>query len=426
MDLTWQIKLIILFIFIFLSSFFSGSEVALFSLDRKKLRNSLLKNPLILRYLTDLLDHPRRLLITILLGNTIVNVAASIIAVTLALEVFSDTSLSKDFILTIQIIVLTVVIILFGELLPKVLASRFPFSVSKAVAVPLYFLSVLVYPVAEFITEAIRLITSKIKLDKRKSAILPDEIPELADLGHERGTIEESEHELIHGIVSFKSVAVHEIMTPRVDIVALPSDTTFDNLLSIITSSGHSRLPLYEDDLDEIIGIIYAKDLLPYIKDKELRIQFNMKKLVRKPIFVPGSKMINSMMYEFQEKKMHIAIVVDEFGGTAGLVTLEDIIEEIIGEIRDEYDKDNIANRINENSFLVLGKISVDELNELLNTNISSEKGEFETLGGLILNHAGQIPKEDYSFQLENYKFTVKEVSKRRINKVLIEKISGE
>jgi CBS domain containing-hemolysin-like protein len=321
---------------------------------------------------------------------------------------------------------LAVIIILFGELLPKLVASRFPLSVSKAAAVPLHFLSILIYPFAEFITEVIRLITSGIKLDKKKSAILPDEIPELAELGHERGTIEESEHELIQGIVSFKSVAVHEIMTPRVDIVALSSDTGFDNLLSVITSSGHSRLPLFEDNLDEIIGIVYAKDLLPFIKDKELRSQFNLKKLARKPIFVPGSKMINSMMYEFQEKKMHIAIVVDEFGGTAGLVTLEDIIEEIIGEIRDEYDKDNFAVRINENSFIVLGKISVDELNELLNTNISSENGEFETLGGLILNHAGQIPKEDYSFQLENYKFTVKEVSKRRVNKVLIEKISGE
>ena len=295
---------------------------------------------------------------------------------------------------------------------------------SKIVAVPLYYVSVIFFPVAELLTEAIRVLVSKIKLDKAKMAILPEEIPELAELGHERGTLVEEEHGLIQSIVGFRSVTAQEVMTPRVDIISVSDDFNFDKLLNVITESGHSRIPLYKEDLDEILGIIYSKDILPYIKSEELRKKFSLAKLARKAMFIPKTKLISELMHEFQEKKTHIAIVVDEYGGTAGLVTLEDIIEEIIGEIRDEYDKEeNPITKIDDNNYLVLGKISVDELNEMLNIKIPDAGEDFETLGGLVLNQAGHIPKEGYTFQLENYKFTVKEVLKKRIKKVLIEKL---
>ena len=427
MDIDWQLNLVILFVLFLLSAFFSGSEVALFSLDRNKIKKDLEANPLISRYLLYLLEYPRRLLVTILLGNTIVNVAASIIAVSLALDYAANSSIPKDIILTVQIIVLTVFVILFGELTPKVWASKNPVGFAKAVAVPLYWTSILIFPVAESLTEIIRFAISKIKLDKAKMAIMPEEIPELADLGHERGTLVEEEHGLIQSIVEFRSVTSQEVMTPRVDIISVPVDFSFEEIINVITNSGHSRIPVFKEDLDEIIGIIYAKDLLPYVRNEELKKKFSLTKLVRKPMFIPETKIISELMHEFQEKKTHIAIVVDEYGGTAGLVTLEDIIEEIIGEIRDEYDKEeNPITKIDDNSYMVLGKTPVDELNELLNTEISEENEDFGTLGGLVLNHAGHIPKEGYTFQLENHKFTVKEVLKKRIKKVLIEKLPSE
>jgi len=192
-----------------------------------------------------------------------------------------------------------------------------------------------------------------------------------------------------------------------------------------ITKTGRSRIPLYKDDLDDIVGVIYAKDLLPYFKNVEIRKNLSLQKLARKPMFVPKTKMINDLMHEFQEKKMHIAIVVDEYGGTAGLVSLEDIIEEIIGEIRDEYDKEeNTITQLDENKYLILGRISLDELKESLEFNINTEDLDYDTLAGFILNYAGQIPKEDYSFDFENFKFTVKEVSNKRIKKVLLEKLT--
>lgn len=426
MDNDWLLRVIALLIFLLLSAFFSGSEVALFSLDRRKIKNSLDSNPIIGRYLLSLLDHPRRLLVTILVGNTVVNVSASIIAVLIALDINKNSNLSKEFILTLQIITLTVLIILFSELTPKVWASKNPLTFSKIASVPLYWFSVIVYPVSETLTELIRMIVSRLKFDHGKAAISQEDITELADLGHEVGALEEGEHGIIQSIVGIKSVTVHEVMTPRVDMVAVPTDITFNELVETIKSSGNSRLPLYKDNLDDILGIIYAKDVLTYIRRKDLS-EFDITKIARKAMFIPKTKIINDLMYEFQEKKMHIAIVVDEYGGTAGLITLEDILEEIIGEIRDEYDKEeNPVLKIDDNKFIVMGKISIDELNELLNTSISEEKEEFETLAGLILNNAGHIPKEGYNFNLKNFKFTVKEVSKKRINKVLIEKVSAE
>ncbi|HUX61664.1 MAG TPA: hemolysin family protein, partial [Ignavibacteriaceae bacterium] len=338
--LQWYYKLSLLIFLFFLSAFFSGSEVALFSLDKKKIKKNLSSNPIIYRYLSSLIEHPRRLLVTVLIGNTIANVGASIIAVSIALDIAHSTLLSTNIILTIEIVLLTILIIIFGELVPKVWASKRPLALAKIVAVPLYWTSVILYPVAEMLTEFIKLSISKIKFSKSNSAILHDEISELADIGQERGTIEEEEQGLIKSIVSLKSVTVQEIMTPRVDIMSVDVDTNFTELLELITTSGHSRIPLYENDLDKIVGVIYAKDILPYLKNEELKKQITIRQIARRVLFIPQTKMINDMMYEFQEKKMHIAIVVDEYGGTAGLITMEDILEEIVGEIRDEYDKE--------------------------------------------------------------------------------------
>ncbi|MGA8265240.1 MAG: hemolysin family protein [Ignavibacteriaceae bacterium] len=427
MDVDWQVKIISILILFVGSAFFSGSEIALFSLNRKNLKNYLSANHMIGRYLFQLLQFPRRLLVTILIGNTIVNVAASIIAVSLALEFAQHYSISKEIALTLQIILLTLFIVTFGELIPKVWASKNPLAFSKFCAVPLYLMSTFLYPISEIITEVIRISVSKLKFDKTKIAMKPDELSELAKLSRERGTIVEEEQGLIHSIVNFRSVFVQEVMTPRVDIIAVADVSNLPDLLEIINSSGHSRLPLYHNDLDNITGVVYAKDLLPFIKDKEKQKMFSVNGIARKILFVPATKMISDLMRVFQEKKMHIAVVVDEYGGTAGVITLEDILEEIIGEIRDEFDKEESpVIKISELKYMVLGKFPISELNELLNVNLMTENSDFETVGGMVLNQAGHIPKEGYSFSLENHNFTVKEISNKRIKKVLIERINTE
>lgn len=425
MEVDWIPRIGLLILCFILSGFFSGSEVALFSLDKKKIKSTFQDLSLVHEYLQGLLENPRRLLVTILIGNTVVNVAASIIAVSLALDFAHIFNISKNVILTVQIILLTVLILLISEVTPKILASKNPVMFSKIIAIPMHWISVIIYPVAETITEFVRLLVSKIHIDKKKSAIKPDEIMELATIGLEKGTIEDEEHELIHSIVGFKTLSVNEIMIPRVDIVALSSDSNFTEVINEITRTGRSRIPLYKEDLDDIVGVIYAKDLLPYFKNEEMRKNLSLEKIARKPMFVPQTKMIDALMHDFQEKKMHIAIVVDEYGGTAGLVSLEDIIEEIIGEIRDEYDKEeNPVTKIDENNYLVLGRISIDEVKETLEININTEEADYDTVAGLVLNFAGQIPKEGYSFEYENHKFTVKEVLNKRIKKVQIEKLN--
>jgi gliding motility-associated protein GldE len=425
LDIDWLVKSGVLVILIIGSAFFSGSEVALFSLDKKKIDSNFKKNKIINRYLTNLINFPRRLLVTILIGNTLVNVAASIVAVYIAFDAANYFNIPTEIALTFQIVLLTIAVLIFGELFPKVAAAKNIVMFSKIIAVPMYFFNIVIYPVAEFITEAIRISISKFKIDTSKSAISREEIPHLASISHEKGALEQDEHDLISSLVSFGSVTVEEIMTPRVDIVAVSTDTKFDELIKIITGSGHSRIPLYKDDLDEIPGIIYAKDLLPYSKDSQLRTHLSLKKISRKTFFVPETKLISELLKEFQEKKMHLAIIVDEYGGTSGLVTLEDIIEEVIGEIWDEYDKEeNPVTLIEKNKWITLGKTSIDEVNLTIGTAIGNEDEDFDTLGGFVLNQAKSIPHENFNFIKNGFRFTVKEVHKKRIKKILIEKIS--
>lgn len=425
MEIDWSFNLLILLILILVSAFFSGSEVALFSIDKRATKD--ISNNLIKRYLTYLIDHPRRLLVTVLVGNTIANVAASVVAVNLALNLSKQFSLSKDAALTIQIVVLTIIVVLFAELTPKVFASKKPVSFAKAITFPMYWISAMLYPVSEILTELIRISISGLQLEKRKVVIFPEEIQELTEIAKERGALIEEEHGIIQSIVEFSGVTTQEIMTARVDIIALQADMSFEQVLEILRTSGYSRLPLYKENIDEITGIIYAKDLLPFLKKKVFKDTFSLSSLSRKVIFVPTTKKINELFYEFQKEKVHIAIVVDEYGGTAGLVTLEDVIEEVLGEIRDEYDtEENPVTKIDDNKYMVLGKLSIGDLSELLNLNLESNVPDYDTLAGLVLNQAGNIPKEGYSFIIDNYKFTVKEVLKKRIKRVLIEKLPTE
>ena len=423
MEFDWLFKLIILILFLAASAFFSGSEVALFSLDKRKIKKHFKSHSLILKYTDSLLEKPRRLLVTILIGNTVFNVAASIVAVTIAIEVAPHISIPRELAITIQIILLTVIILLFSELLPKVIASNNPVSFASIIVIPLYWIRIVIYPVVEIITELILLTRKLLPGEKKRSILSKDEITDLTEIGQEQGTLEEEEHEMIKSIVSFREIIAGEIMTPRVDIKAFSSDTEFANVVETINSTGHSRFPLYKEDLDKITGILYAKDILPYLNGSKTNKLLDLSKIARKPMFVPKAQKINDLLRDFQSQNTHIAVVVDEYGGTAGLITLEDIIEEVVGEIWDEYDKSEDSIKIlDENKFIVLGKTSIDEVNQTIGDKIISEESDFDTVGGLVFKNAGSIPNEGYNFTIDNYKFTVKEVYRKRVKKVLIEK----
>ncbi len=424
MEAGWFYYILIIFLFLLISAFFSGAEVALFSLDSNKIRQIKSRRPFLGNYIESLLEYPRRLLVSILFGNTVTNVGIAIITVDLALDIAAKYGFSRDTALLVQIIIVTVLVLFFTEIVPKIFANKYPVKYSLFAAFPVYWFNVLLYPVSKLISDILKSAVSRLGAYNYRTAIVQSEIAELADIGIEKGTIEEEEHELIHGLVEYKSVIVREVMTPRVDIAAVDLQTSFDEIISLISESGHSRIPLYGKSLDDVVGIIYAKDLLPFIADSALKKDFTPAKIARQVLFVPETKLISELMTEFQSRNMHLGIVVDEFGGTSGLVSLEDIIEEIVGEIRDESDKEETSIiKLEEKKFMVLGKTSIGELNELLGRDFSSENDDFETVGGFILNHCGSIPSENFSFVSGSFRFTVKEVKKKRINKVLIEKI---
>jgi len=406
-------------------AFFSSAEVALFLIDKKRIKEFRKENRIIAGYIESMLDNSRRLLVTILLGTTVVSVGASIVGVDLAISIAKSYAFSQEIAIAVQIVILTILILLIGEVTPKLWANKHPEMVAKLVAAPMYWINFIFYPISKVLTDALRLMTKSLDNSNSRTAIQESEIAELANLSIEKGTIEEGEHELIHGIVSFKTVMTREIMTPRVDIAAVSVDESFDDLMNVINESGHSRIPLYEDSLDKVIGIIYAKDMLPYLKTPELKKNLSLKSIAREVIYVPETKLINDLLHEFQVKKIHLGIVVDEYGGTAGLISLEDILEEIVGEIRDEHDKEEAEiTKLNDYSYMVLGKVSIDEINDTLGENFSSENDDYDTLGGFILNQAGSIPKQGYQFEFSGYTFTVKDVLNNRINKILIEKAS--
>jgi putative hemolysin len=425
LEIDWLYQILLLVVLLLLSVFFSASEVAFFSVKQKKLEEDFKSSKLIYRYASSLIAFPRRLLITILVGSTLANVAASIVSVSIALEIASIYQFEVNVVLSIQIILITIIILLFCELLPKVFASKHPQFTIKLIVLPLYLFSTIIYPVAESITEIIKLTFSSFKFDKTKSAITEKEISDLAELGHERGTLEEDEQEIISSFVEFKSVLIVEVMIPRVDMIAIPYNISSEELTETINKSGYSRFPVYKENLDKIIGIVHVKDLLQYLTNKSFIQEETIRKITREVLFVPERKRISEMLKEFQQKKMHMAVAVDEFGGTSGLITLEDIIEEIIGEIWDEHDpEENAIKILTPEKMSVLGKVAITEVNELMGIDLIPSSEDYDTIAGLVINHSGDIPKEGYSFNLGDYKLTVKEVLKRRIKRIELDKLS--
>ncbi|RMF89425.1 MAG: HlyC/CorC family transporter [Methanobacteriota archaeon] len=408
-----ELKLALLGALLILSGFFSGSETALISLDKLRLRRLVEerhKNALILERL---LKEPNRMLAAILIGNNLVNVAIAAVMTSISIEAFGSTGVG------IATGVATLLILVFGEVVPKSFATKNAEKISLWAARPVQISVLLLSPVIwlfTLITDRILGITGVEK--RRYPFVSEEELRLLMDLGAEEGVIEEDEREMIHGVFEFGDTMVREIMTPRTDIKRIPVDMDFDEVLDFVIETGHSRIPVYEGTIDNIIGILYAKDLFACMKNKK---RFNLKRIIRPAFFVPETKKLDDLFREMQAKKVQMAIVLDEYGGTSGLVTLEDLLEEIVGEITDEYDTEEHPVRIvNEETIVVDARMPIEEVGELLEVELA--KNGQESIGGLVFSLFDRIPKEKDTIGMEGLTFTVEEMRGKRISKVRIQK----
>ncbi len=406
---------VLLFLLLVCSALISGAEVALFSLNRKDLDNGLEKKSKRIEIISRLLERPKKLLATILVANNFINIAIVILFAFLGDFIFGEiTNLKIKFI--VEVIVITFLILLFGEILPKIYASRNNLKFASFMAYPLRVLDVFFAPVSlpmQSVTLAIHN-----KLGRQKSNLSVDQLSQALELTSEEDTTKE-EHKILQGIVSFGNTDTKQVMRPRIDIFALNIEQKYADIMLEIISNGYSRIPVYQDNIDTIKGILYVKDLLPYIDRKE----FDWASLIREPFFVPENKKLDDLMVEFQEKKVHLAVVVDEYGGTSGLISLEDIIEEIVGDISDEFDdEDLIYSKLDDNNFVFEGKTALKDFYKIIRaedeTVFEDNKGEAETIAGFVLEISGSFPKLNSKINFKNYVFTIEALNKKRIKLV--------
>jgi len=409
------IGMVVVAILLFFSAMISGSEVAYFSLGPIHI-NELKEHPSRKETMVlNLLDKPERLLANILITNNFINVGIVIIASFVTGTIFNFTH-SPLLGFVIKVIIITFLLLLFGEIMPKVYANRFAPQFARRMAVPLVILDKLFHPLIFILVRSTGLVNRR--LAKKGQNISMDDLSEALDLATD---VVENEKEMLEGIVRFSNLEVSEIMKPRTDVVTVDIKTDLNTLTRVIIDSGFSRIPVYEETSDHLKGILYVKDLLPHINQKN---KFNWQKLIREPFFVPETKKINELLKEFQEKKIHLAIVVDEYGGTEGIVTMEDILEEVVGEITDESDEEEVFyRRIDAFTFAFDGKTLLNDfykVTELDDELFDEVKGDAETVAGLLLELKGGFPRMNDVIQCKGIEFTVLAMDKRRIKEVKV------
>ena len=392
----------------------SGSEVAFFSLNASTWENE--KNSKSVNQIKKMLKKPNHLLATILISNNLINVGIIILAtyITNRIIYFSESPLIS-FIL--QIVIIAFALLLFGEVIPKIYANQKTLSFAKKMSGPLTFLNLVFKPFSQLLVSSSSIIEKRLKANDYKISV--DDLSSALDIAGQNDT-KEDEKRILRSIVEFGNIQVKEIMKSRVDVTALQQNLTFEEVKEIVISCGYSRIPVYNNNFDNIVGILYIKDLLPFIIEKE----FDWYKLIRTPFFVPEGKMIDDLMREFQEKKIHLAIVVDEYGGTSGIITLEDIIEEIVGDINDEFDDDGIQfSKLDNTNYIFEGRTSLNDVLKTINEKMDffdDIKGDSDTIAGLTLEIKGNIPTNGEILNYKKYSFTVESVDKTRVKRVKV------
>ena len=427
LDAMSLIAIISFIVLLLCSALISGTEVAFFSLSKTDIikisDETKGQNPVVL-----LLQNPSKLLATILITNNFINILIVLIFASLGEVFLKEQNLSLTILgfivpssivkFSIEVLLVTFFILLFGEVLPKVYASRRALKFCNLMCRPLQFLSFFLTPLSFPLINLTNVIEKK--LGSKNSNFSVEILSKALELTSEGSTTKE-EKKILEGIVSFGNTETVQIMKPRIDIFALSHDETYDEVLTKILKHGYSRNPVYKNSIDNIVGILYAKDLLGFLDNKD----FDWQELLREPFFVPENKKLDDLLVEFRERKNHLAIVVDEYGGTSGIVTLEDVIEEIVGEINDEFDTDDLSySKIDANNYIFDGKITIKDFCKVLeDTNeekFEEYKGESETIAGFILEISGKFPKIGEKINFDRYTFTIEALDRKRIKQLKV------
>jgi putative hemolysin len=424
------IELLVIIILVALNGVFVAAEIALVSIRRSRVEQLVEEGRRGAQRVRRLTSDPGRFLAVVQIGVTFIGFLAAAFAGVNLSRPLADwlitAGVNADTAGAIALIVVTIFVslftIVFGELVPKTLALAHPEGFATTLAAPVDLLGRLLHPLVVLLTRATaaiaRLLGAEVSTEQQISA---DELRLIVERGGEQGVLEAEEEQMINAVIELGDRRVHEVMVPRVAIAALPSDATFEQAIDLVVEAGHSRIPVYHDSIDEIVGILYAKDLLPYLKP-DAGPRPALRKLLRPPVLVPESLTVDDLLHEFQRRKVHIAIVLDEYGGTAGLVTIEDLLEEIVGEIQDEYDvEEPMVVRLSDHEARVDGRADVDELAELFDLDLKLEDAEeYDTIGGLVYHRIGGVPAPGDSIDVDGLRLTVETTDGRRVGKVLV------
>ena len=410
---------LVLLLLLLCSALISGAEVAFFSLPPADVIAEDGKRSKAQQIVVDLLDKPKKLLATILVANNFINIAIVLLFDNLADELFGGMNTvfyGINFKFLIEVGIVTFIILLFGEILPKVYASRNNVLFSNFMARPLNFLDTIFTP----LSGPMRAVTIFMhnRLGKQRSFISIDHLSQALELTSEEDTTQE-EQKILQGIVSFGNTDTKQVMRPRMDIFALNESQTYKEIIPEIIDRGYSRIPVYRENIDNVIGILYVKDLLPFLDEKD----FDWTSLLREPYFVPENKKLDDLLNDFKTKKNHLAIVVDEYGGTSGLISLEDIIEEIVGDISDEFDdEDLVYSKLDENTYVFEGKTPLKDFYKIVKIEdpqaFEERKGEADTLAGFLLEISGGFPRRNDVIYFLNYSFTVEVLDNKRLKQI--------
>jgi len=411
--------LLTLIILLICSAAASASETAFFSLSPSQLNEIRSSKTHVNKRIVHLLENSKLLLATVLITNNLVNVGIVILS-TFLVNQYLDFSSNPLLGFLIQVVIITAFLLLLGEIIPKVVATRKPVRIASLLATPISIMQKVLYPFSSLLVRTTRFIDRRHA--HRYHNITLDDISNAIDITAD-GKVDDEDRKIMKSITRFGDINAREIMSPRVDLTAIDDSLSFNEVQKIIIESGYSRIPVYNDTPDTITGILYIKDLLPHLAGTD---SFDWKSLVRPPFFIPENKPINDLMQEFQEKKIHMAVVVDEYGGTSGIITLEDIIEEIVGEINDEFDveADNtFFSKMDDHNYIFEGKTTINDMCRVLGIDdriFDEAKGESESLAGLILELSGKMPATGETFALGEFVFRVEAADKRRLKKVKI------
>ena len=421
-DFLTVINAIVLILLLISSALISGTEVAFFSLSQTDL-NELSNEGKEENIIVDLLEKPRKLLATILITNNFINILIVLLFASLAETLFGDFDYKIDLYIfsvpirfLIEIVLVTFLILLFGEVLPKVYASRNALRFSKTMSKFINTFNIILTPYSLPLITLTKWIENR--LGSKNSNFSVETLSQALELTSEGATTKD-EQKILEGIVNFGNTETVQIMKPRIDIFALSDDESYEVVLNKILENGYSRNPVYKENIDTIVGVLYAKDLLAHLDKKN----FKWQDLLREAFFVPENKKLDDLLDDFRARKNHLAIVVDEYGGTSGLVTLEDVIEEIVGDINDEFDDEDLQySKIDANNYIFEGKTTIKDFCKVLDDEdeaiFEEEKGESETLAGFILEVSGRFPKKGEKINFKNYTFTIEALDKKRIKQI--------